>query len=200
MRTTEGFHVHACSMQRDADLDRTLVLEPLGRITGLGIDVGLVVRIAGPQGTECHLGVDAPTGSVPGRPWRLGPMQAEDAYINGIRAGRADRSGSSCSHGSIALSRIRSRSRRPSLALNHTAAVWHCFRSWLRTMNPAIPPSELIVANALRSSSTTFFPLCALAPELRKIVSTYYRQDLPRGHRSDRRHGHVGELSTVQLI
>ncbi len=65
------------------------------------------------------------------------------------------------------------------LALNHTAAVWHCFRSWLRTMNPAMPPSELIVANALRSSSTTFFPLCALAPELRKIVSTYYRQDLP---------------------
>lgn len=65
------------------------------------------------------------------------------------------------------------------LALNHTAAVWHCFRSWLRTMNPAMPPSELIVANALRSSITTFFPVCALGPELRKIVSTYYRQDLP---------------------
>ena len=24
-----------------------------------------------------------------------------------------------------------------------------------------------------------FFPVCALAPELRKMVSTYYRQDLP---------------------
>jgi Transposase DDE domain len=65
------------------------------------------------------------------------------------------------------------------LALNHTAAVWHCFRSWLRTMNPAMPPSELIVANVLRSSITTFFPVGALAPELRKIASTYYRQDLP---------------------
>jgi hypothetical protein len=32
------------------------------------------------------------------------------------------------------------------LAINHTAEVWRCFRSWLRTMNPAMPPSELIVA------------------------------------------------------
>lgn len=48
-------------------------------------------------------------------------------------------------------------------------------------MNPAMPPSELIVANALRSSITTFFPVCTLAPELRKIVRTYYRyrQDQP---------------------
>ena len=46
-------------------------------------------------------------------------------------------------------------------------------------MNPAMPPSELIVASALRSSITAFFPVCALAPELRKMVSTYYRQDLP---------------------
>jgi len=37
----------------------------------------------------------------------------------------------------------------------------------------------LIVANALRSSITTFFPVCALAPELRKIVGAYYRQDQP---------------------
>jgi hypothetical protein len=65
------------------------------------------------------------------------------------------------------------------LALNHTAAVWLHFRSWLRTMNPAMPPSELIVASALRSSITTFFPVCALVPELRKIASTYHRQDLP---------------------
>jgi hypothetical protein len=64
------------------------------------------------------------------------------------------------------------------LALNHTAAVWLYFRSWLRTMNPAMPPSELIVASALRSSITTFFPVCALVPELRKIAGTYYRQDL----------------------
>ena len=38
------------------------------------------------------------------------------------------------------------------LAIHHTAEVWRCFRSWLRTMNPAMPPSELIVANALRET------------------------------------------------
>ena len=32
------------------------------------------------------------------------------------------------------------------LAINHTAEVWRCFRSWLRTMNPALPPSELVAA------------------------------------------------------
>ena len=42
-----------------------------------------------------------------------------------------------------------------------------------------MPPSELIVASALRSSITTIFPVCASVPELRKIVSTYYRHDLP---------------------
>ena len=33
------------------------------------------------------------------------------------------------------------------LSINHTAEVWRCFRSWLRTMNPAMPPSELIVVS-----------------------------------------------------
>ena len=65
------------------------------------------------------------------------------------------------------------------LALNHTAAVWYHSRGWLRTMNPDMPPSELIVANALRYSITTFSPVCALAPELKKVVNTYYRLDLP---------------------
>jgi hypothetical protein len=64
------------------------------------------------------------------------------------------------------------------LALNHTAEVWHCFRSWLRTMNPAMPPSELIVANALRSSIPTFFSVCAFVPGLKKLVGSYYRHDL----------------------
>jgi len=64
------------------------------------------------------------------------------------------------------------------LALNHTAEVWRCFRSWLRTMNPAMPPSELIVANALRSGIPVFFSACALVPQLKEIADTYYRHDL----------------------
>lgn len=50
------------------------------------------------------------------------------------------------------------------LAFNHTAEAWRCFRSWLRTMNPAMPPSELIVASALRppSGNSYRFPLWLL--------------------------------------
>ena len=63
------------------------------------------------------------------------------------------------------------------LAINHTADDWHCFRSWLRTMNPAMPPSELIVASALRSSLPGFFAASALAPDLTKIMAKYHRHD-----------------------
>ena len=65
------------------------------------------------------------------------------------------------------------------LALNHTAEVWRCFRSWLRTMNPALPPSELIVANALRVGIPTLFAVPALAPDLTKITDHYRRHDPP---------------------
>lgn len=65
------------------------------------------------------------------------------------------------------------------LAINHTAEVWRCFRSWLRTMNPAMPPSELIVANALRSSLPVFLAVPALAPDLTKIMDKYRRHDPP---------------------
>lgn len=59
------------------------------------------------------------------------------------------------------------------LSINHTAEVWHCFRSWLRTMNPAMPPSELIVANALRSTLPVFLTVPTLAPDLTKILLKY---------------------------
>jgi hypothetical protein len=64
------------------------------------------------------------------------------------------------------------------LSLNFTAEVWHCFRSWLRTMNPALPPSELIVANALRTAIPAFFTFPHLDPNLKKIVVKYQRYDL----------------------
>jgi hypothetical protein len=65
------------------------------------------------------------------------------------------------------------------LAINHTAEVWRCFRSWLRTMNPAMPPSELIVANALRSTLPVFKAVPAFAPDLTKIMDKYRRHDPP---------------------
>jgi hypothetical protein len=65
------------------------------------------------------------------------------------------------------------------LAINHTAQVWHCFRSWLRTMNPDMPPSELIVASALRTILPVFLAVPALAPDLTKIMNKYRRHDPP---------------------
>jgi hypothetical protein len=59
------------------------------------------------------------------------------------------------------------------LSINHTAEVWRCFRSWLRTMNSAMPPSELIVANALQSTLQTLFTVPTLAPDLTKIMTKY---------------------------
>jgi hypothetical protein len=42
------------------------------------------------------------------------------------------------------------------LSINYTAEDWLCFRSWLRTMNPALPPSELVAANALSAAIQDF--------------------------------------------
>jgi hypothetical protein len=42
------------------------------------------------------------------------------------------------------------------LALYHHTLVWQRFGSWLRTMNPARPPSEAVVAQALRNTLPEF--------------------------------------------
>jgi hypothetical protein len=42
------------------------------------------------------------------------------------------------------------------LALYHHHQVWKLFRSWLRTMKPALPPSEAVVAQALRNTLPEF--------------------------------------------
>lgn len=65
------------------------------------------------------------------------------------------------------------------LAINHTSEVWRCFRSWLRTMNPAMPPSELITSNALRVTLPEFIAVPALAPDLTKILAQYRRHHPP---------------------
>jgi hypothetical protein len=42
------------------------------------------------------------------------------------------------------------------LAVFHHRAVWSFFGSWLRTTNRNAPPSELVVAHALRNSFLHF--------------------------------------------
>ncbi len=59
------------------------------------------------------------------------------------------------------------------LALNHTTETWRLFRSWLRTMNPALPPSELVVATALRDTLPEFLRDTPLPHKLRVILRRY---------------------------
>ena len=42
------------------------------------------------------------------------------------------------------------------LAVAYPKLVWTSFGSWLRTIRPGIPPSELVVATALRQSLPEF--------------------------------------------
>lgn len=64
------------------------------------------------------------------------------------------------------------------LSINHTAEVWRSFRSWLRTMNPALPPSELVTANALRALIPAFFSSPEMDPNLKKILQQYRGPDI----------------------
>jgi hypothetical protein len=41
-------------------------------------------------------------------------------------------------------------------------------------MNPALPPSELVTANALRSAIPAFFSSSELDPNLKEIVDQYH--------------------------
>ena len=42
------------------------------------------------------------------------------------------------------------------LSVNFSSTVWKSFRSWLRTMKKNLPPSEMVVSYALRSSLPIF--------------------------------------------
>ncbi len=56
------------------------------------------------------------------------------------------------------------------LAITCGTAVWHLFRSWLRTMHRDRPPSELVVAHALRGSLPEFLAAGPADPVLAKFL------------------------------
>lgn len=56
------------------------------------------------------------------------------------------------------------------LAITARVTVWESFRSWLRTMRPGLPPSELVVAHALRSSLPQFLAAATFEPTLAKFL------------------------------
>jgi hypothetical protein len=61
------------------------------------------------------------------------------------------------------------------LAINHANLVWQHFRGWLRTIRYDLPPSELIVSNALNSGLPEFIASPANDEILQKIIREYLR-------------------------
>lgn len=64
------------------------------------------------------------------------------------------------------------------LSATFPALVWNSFGSWLRTIRPGIPPSELVVAHALRHTLPHFLLTCAPCNCLAKFIVD--RQDPER--------------------
>ena len=56
------------------------------------------------------------------------------------------------------------------LALNLRTTVWGLFGSWLRTMKTTEPPSEAVVAQALRNTLPEFLPTAGGDHELKKFI------------------------------
>jgi len=59
------------------------------------------------------------------------------------------------------------------MAIQYRSMVWRHFRSWLRTMDPARPPSELVVAYVLRDQLHELFTVLAQDPRAEKILDDY---------------------------
>jgi hypothetical protein len=56
------------------------------------------------------------------------------------------------------------------LAINFSQTVWAKFKSWLRTMNKDLVPSELVVSYALKSTFLDFLLDTTSEPELTKFI------------------------------
>jgi DDE superfamily endonuclease len=70
------------------------------------------------------------------------------------------------------------------LAITCSSTVWQLFRSWLRTMHTDRPPSELVVAHALRSSLPEFLA----ASPLHAILAKFLRDKIyARAHQAPQR-------------
>ncbi len=95
-----------------------------------------------------------------------------------------DASGSSTATTSSASFTLTTSSSRPASsardcfkvsAVAHPRLVWNSFGSWLRTIRPGIPPSELVVAITLRQSLPEFLWNAPKAPSSMKFTTE--RQD-----------------------
>ena len=68
------------------------------------------------------------------------------------------------------------------LALKERRTVWQHFRSWLRTMNPDLPPSELVVIQALRTTLPGFLSDPCAPADLVKFLARIRSPDILRAY------------------
>ena len=58
--------------------------------------------------------------------------------------------------------------------------VWESFGSWLRTIRPGVPPSELVVGHLMRETLAEFLVSCAKSSSLAKFIVERLDTDNPR--------------------
>lgn len=68
------------------------------------------------------------------------------------------------------------------LAITCRSTAWQLFRSWLRTMHTDQPPSELVVAHALRSSLPEFLAAGPTDPGLAKFLRRWLLKPPDQAH------------------
>jgi hypothetical protein len=56
------------------------------------------------------------------------------------------------------------------VAINFRVTIWAKFRSWLRTMNKNLVPSEMVVAQAMKSSFCEFLMDTSTDREMKKFI------------------------------
>jgi hypothetical protein len=69
------------------------------------------------------------------------------------------------------------------IAITAPELVWRCFGSWLATVRPGIPPSELVVMTALRNSFPEFLARSATASILTKFLRDRFDVNRAEGFR-----------------
>ena len=57
------------------------------------------------------------------------------------------------------------------LACSRSNVVWQSFRGWIKTIRPGLPPSELVVAHALRDSFGEFLLRCGPKHFFKKFIN-----------------------------
>jgi hypothetical protein len=63
------------------------------------------------------------------------------------------------------------------IAITQPRAVWASFGSWLRTVRPGVPPSELVVSIALRNTLPEFLALPSNGDEFKKFLHDHVDPD-----------------------